>query len=278
LTRKKIDITKIVLVLFGIIVVTWSLSPIVWIFLTGLKENKEIYVWPPTWLPSAPTLRNFIDVFVQRPFPYYFRNSAIVAISTVIISCGLSILAGYGFSKFRFKGSALCFILVLLSRTVPPPSLLIPFYVIGRYFRIINTHFILVMSYVYISLPLNIWIVKGFFDSFPDELIDAAEVDGCSRVRALGKIVLPNLLPAFVAIAIITFLLGWNELLYGVVFTTTPAARTISPGLTDFFGDFHIFWGQLSAAAFLSMIPVIIFTILFSKYMIKGLVAGAIKG
>jgi len=276
--RKKIDIVKIVVVFFAIFVVIWSLFPIIWIFLTGLKENREIYVWPPKWLPSTPTIRNIIAVFVERPFSYYFRNSAIVATFTVIISCGLSILAGYGFSKFKFKGSVFCFLLVLLSRTVPPPSLLIPFYAIGKHFGIINTHLILIMAYVYISLPLNIWIVKGFFDSFPDELIDAAEMDGCSRIGALGKIILPNLLPAFVAIGIITFVLGWNELLYGVIFTTTPTARTISPGLTDFFGDFHIFWGQLSAAAFLSMIPVIIFTILFSKYMIKGLIAGAIKG
>jgi len=276
--RTRINILKILIIFFGIIVIVWSLSPIIWVFLTGIKEEKELYRWPPTWLPLSPTIKNFITVFTERPFVYYFRNSFIVATSTVVISCGLAILGGYGFSKFRFKGNIFFLMFLILSRAIPPPSLLIPFYIIGMALRIINTHFILIMAYVYISLPINIWIVKGFFDSFPSELIDAAEVDGCSRIGALGRIVLPGLLPAFGAIAVITFVVGWNELLYGIVFTTTPAAKTIAPGLTDFFGDLHIYWGQLSAAAFVSMVPAIFFAILFTKYMVKGLVAGAIKG
>ncbi len=276
--RKKLKLTRILGVLFALLVVFWSVAPIIWIFMTGIKDPDEVYQMPPTIWPETATFENIKAVFQERPFAAYIRNSAIVALSTVLISSFLGITAGYGFSKFRFGGKALLLGLILLTRTIPPPSLLVPFYTIAKYFGLINTHFVLIMCYVYIALPLNIWIIRGFFDSFPNELIDAAEIDGCSRIGALCTVVVPNILPAAIAIAIISFMLAWNELLYGVVFTTTPYARTLSPGITDFFGDFHIFWSHLSAAAFIAIIPAILFTLLFSRHMVSGLVEGAVKG
>jgi len=217
-------------------------------------------------------------IFSERPFSYYLRNSAIVAISTVLLSTTLATLAGYGFAKFQFRGKGIWLILILLTRTVPPASLLVPFYIMGRALGIINTHIILIAGYVYLTLPLNIWIIIGFFQQFPNELIDAAEIDGCSRVAALFRVVLPSLLPALTAVGIITFMLAWNELLYGVVLINTKVAKTLSPGLTDFFGDFHIFWNQLASAAIVAILPAIAFTVFFSRYLVAGLVRGAIKG
>lgn len=270
--------SNLVLLLILIFIVLWSIGPIYWIFTTGLKNSEEVYWYPPSLFPTKPTLEGLNYIFTERPFSYYLRNSTIVAITTVLLSTTLATLAGYGFAKFQFRGKGIWLILILLTRTVPPASLLVPFYIMGRALGIINTHIILIAGYVYLTLPLNIWIIIGFFQQFPNELIDAAEIDGCSRVAALFRVVLPSLLPALTAVGIITFMLAWNELLYGVVLINTKAAKTLSPGLTDFFGDFHIFWNQLASAAIVAILPAIAFTVFFSRYLVAGLVRGAIKG
>ena len=267
-----------VITLLILMIVLWSIGPIYWIFITGLKNLEEVYRYPPALFPRHFSLENLRAIFTERPFGYYLRNSAIVAVLTVLLSTTLATLAGYGFAKFKFRGKGLWLMVILLTRTVPPASLIVPFYYIGRTLGLINTHAILIIGYVYLTLPLNIWILIGFFEQFPEELIDAAEIDGCSRVTALFRVVMPSLLPALTAIGIITFMLAWNELLYGLVLINTKVAKTLSPGLTDFFGDFHIFWNQLSAAAIISILPAIVFTVFLSRYLISGLVRGAVKG
>jgi len=260
------------------LIIVWSIGPIYWIVITGLKNTKEVYMYPPTLFPRDPTLENFVTIFTERPFAFYLRNSTIVSSITVTISTFFAILAGYAFAKMNIKGKSIWLLVILLTRAVPPASLLVPFYLVGKSFNLINTLVILILGYIYLTLPLNIWIIIGFFEQFPDELIDAAEIDGCTRTSALFHVVIPSLLPALTAVGIITFMLSWNELLYGVVFTNTKAAKTLSPGLTDFFGDFHIFWNQLAAASIIAILPAVIFTAFFSRYLISGLIRGAIKG
>jgi multiple sugar transport system permease protein len=260
------------------LIIVWSIGPIYWIVITGLKNTKEVYLYPPTLFPRDPTLENFVTIFTERPFAFYLRNSVIVSSITVTISTFFAILAGYAFAKMNIKGKSIWLLVILLTRAVPPASLLVPFYLMGKSFNLINTLVILILGYIYLTLPLNIWVIIGFFEQFPDELIDAAEIDGCTRTSALFHVVMPSLLPALTAVGIITFMLSWNELLYGVVFTNTKAAKTLSPGLTDFFGDFHIFWNQLASASIIAILPAVVFTAFFSRYLVSGLIRGAIKG
>lgn len=271
-------IHRLILLFTISLIIVWSIGPIYWIVITGLKNTKEVYMSPPTLFPRDLTLKNFVTIFTERPFAFYLRNSVIVASTTVIISTFCAILAGYAFAKMNIKGKSIWLLVIILTRAVPPASLLVPFYVMGRAFNLINTLFILMLGYIYLTLPLNIWIITSFFEQFPDELIDAAEIDGCTRTSALFRVVMPSLLPALTAVGIITFMLSWNELLYGVVFTNTKAAKTLSPGLTDFFGDFHIFWNQLASASIIAILPAVVFTVFFSRYLISGLIRGAIKG
>lgn len=271
-------IHRLILLFTISLIIAWSIGPIYWIVITGLKNTKEVYMSPPTLFPRDLTLKNFVTIFTERPFAFYLRNSVIVASTTVIISTFCAILAGYAFAKMNIKGKSIWLLVIILTRAVPPASLLVPFYVMGRAFNLINTLFILMLGYIYLTLPLNIWIITSFFEQFPDELIDAAEIDGCTRTSALFRVVMPSLLPALTAVGIITFMLSWNELLYGVVFTNTKAAKTLSPGLTDFFGDFHIFWNQLASASIIAILPAVVFTVFFSRYLISGLIRGAIKG
>lgn len=271
-------IHRLILLFTITLIIVWSIGPIYWIVITGLKNTKEVYMSPPTLFPRDLTLKNFVTIFTERPFAFYLRNSVIVASTTVIISTFFAILAGYAFAKMNIKGKSIWLLVIILTRAVPPASLLVPFYVMGRAFNLINTLVILMLGYIYLTLPLNIWIITSFFEQFPDELIDAAEIDGCTRTSALFRVVMPSLLPALTAVGIITFMLSWNELLYGVVFTNTKAAKTLSPGLTDFFGDFHIFWNQLASASIIAILPAVVFTVFFSRYLISGLIRGAIKG
>lgn len=271
-------IHRLILLFTISLIIVWSIGPIYWIVITGLKNTKEVYMSPPTLFPRDLTLKNFVTIFTERPFAFYLRNSVIVASTTVIISTFFAILAGYAFAKMNIKGKSIWLLVIILTRAVPPASLLVPFYVMGRAFNLINTLVILMLGYIYLTLPLNIWIITSFFEQFPDELIDAAEIDGCTRTSALFRVVMPSLLPALTAVGIITFMLSWNELLYGVVFTNTKAAKTLSPGLTDFFGDFHIFWNQLASASIIAILPAVVFTAFFSRYLISGLIRGAIKG
>lgn len=271
-------IHRLILLFTISLIIVWSIGPIYWIVITGLKNTKEVYMSPPTLFPRDLTLKNFVTIFTERPFAFYLRNSVIVASTTVIISTFFAILAGYAFAKMNIKGKSIWLLVIILTRAVPPASLLVPFYVMGRAFNLINTLVILMLGYIYLTLPLNIWIITSFFEQFPDELIDAAEIDGCTRTSALFRVVMPSLLPALTAVGIITFMLSWNELLYGVVFTNTKAAKTLSPGLTDFFGDFHIFWNQLASASIIAILPAVVFTVFFSRYLISGLIRGAIKG
>ena len=271
-------IHRLILLFTISLIIVWSIGPIYWIVITGLKNTKEVYMSPPTLFPRDLTLKNFVTIFTERPFAFYLRNSVIVASTTVIISTFFAILAGYAFAKMNIKGKSIWLLVIILTRAVPPASLLVPFYVMGRAFNLINTLVILMLGYIYLTLPLNIWIITSFFEQFPDELIDAAEIDGCTRTSALFRVVMPSLLPALTAVGIITFMLSWNELLYGVVFTNTKAAKTLSPGLTDFFGDFHIFWNQLASASIIAILPAVVFTVFFSRYLVSGLIRGAIKG
>lgn len=271
-------IHRLILLFVITLIIVWSIGPIYWIVITGLKNTKEVYMSPPTLFPRDLTLKNFVTIFTERPFAFYLRNSVIVASITVIISTFFATLAGYAFAKMNIKGKSIWLLVILLTRAVPPASLLVPFYVMGRAFNLINTLVILMLGYIYLTLPLNIWIIIGFFEQFPDELIDAAEIDGCTRTSALFRVVMPSLLPALTAVGIITFMLSWNELLYGVVLTNTKAAKTLSPGLTDFFGDFHIFWNQLASASIIAILPAVVFTVFFSRYLVSGLIRGAIKG
>ncbi len=271
-------IHRLILLFVITLIIVWSIGPIYWIVITGLKNTKEVYMYPPTLFPGDSTLKNFVAIFTERPFAFYLRNSVIVASITVIVSTFFATLAGYAFAKMNIKGKSIWLLVILLTRAVPPASLLVPFYVMGRSFNLINTHVILILGYIYLTLPLNIWIIIGFFEQFPDELIDAAEIDGCTRTSALFRVVMPSLLPALTAVGIITFMLSWNELLYGVVLTNTKAAKTLSPGLTDFFGDFHIFWNQLASASIIAILPAVVFTVFFSRYLVSGLIRGAIKG
>lgn len=254
--------------------------PVYFTAITALKSEKEIYSSDITWLPHQPTLDNFRKVLAveeERNFTIYIINSlGIAGVSTLIVIV-FGTLGGYAFSKYRFRGSDLLLLVILVIRVIPPVTLLTPLYKLATWLGIYDTWTILIWANVYLFLPFTIWLLKAFFDNVPSELPEAAKIDGCSNYGAFRRVVVPTILPGVAAGAILTFLYSWNHFIFALALTSTPKAKTIPVGLYDFVGDFYIDWGSMCAAALISTIPAIIFIILFQKYIVSGLLTGAIK-
>ncbi|MCD6318441.1 carbohydrate ABC transporter permease, partial [Candidatus Aerophobetes bacterium] len=208
-----------------------------------------------------------------------FRNSLIVALSTTGVGVGFGIFGAYGFSKFSFKFKKLIFVLLLTSLMFPWALNLLTIYISYVKWGIINTYFGLVLAYQAIVLPVDIWLIKGYFDTIPTAITDSALLDGCSRVGVLFRILVPLSLPGIFSTAIFSFITGWNEFLFALTLTNTKFTRTLPPGLYTHYMTFvRIGWNGLMAASLIATVPTLLLFLLFQKYFIKGLSAGAIKG
>ena len=253
------------------------LFPIFWTFITSLKSLETIFGNPLSLKPSY-FLHNYFRVFGERPFLLYARNSILVTIPTVIIVITLGSLGAYCFSRFDFKGKKVFFILVIATRLFPPISLLVPWYMLGDTFNLLDTHLILILTSVYLDLPIAIWLLTGFFDDLPRDFDEAGLIDGCSRITVFFYILVPCIAPAIAAVSIMVFLFSWNEFLLPALTTFTTAARTLPVGVVEFVADAFVEWNLLCAGAIITSLPALLFVILFQKYIVRGLIAGGVKG
>lgn len=260
--------------------IIFSQIPIYFTAVTAFKTEKEIYRSDISWWPENPTLENFQGIMAveeERNFSVYILNSlGIAGIATVVVII-FGTLAGYAFSKYKFPGSAALLLLILVIRVIPPVTLLTPLYKLATWLGIYDTWIILIWADIYLFLPFTIWLLKAFFDNVPSELPEAAKIDGCTNYGAFRRVVLPTIFPGVSAAAILTFLYSWNHFLFALALTSTSRAKTIPVGLYDFVGDFYIDWGSMCAAALVATIPAILFIVFFQKYIVSGLLAGAIK-
>jgi len=273
---KKIDWAKIGIYAFLILFIVFSLFPLFWMLDTSFKSDEEVFKMPPVWFPTI-KLENYRIFLLQRPFPKYTLNSLIVSLSVAALCIGLGTPAAYGFSRFKFRGNKLMFGTILASRLVPPISFIVPFTIIFSWLRMTDTLPALVIVYIFFNLPFVIWILSGFFESIPQELDDAARIDGCSNIAAFGKVILPMARPGVIAGTILAFLMCWNEFMFALVLTRLNA-KTLPIGLYDFFADGFVRWNWLAAATIYTLIPAMIFVLFFQKHLIKGILAGAVKG
>lgn len=262
--------------IFCLIMASFMISPIILMTFNAFKSSAETYIWPPTIFPRNPSLDALIRV-LNSPIPVNMRNSVIIALSTTAIVLMISIPSAYGLSKYPFKGHKILLLNFLGSRIIPPLSLLIPFFIMFSNLRLLNTLIALIIVNVYMSFPLVTWILKGFFDEFPQELIDAAIIDGCSRFGALLRVVIPVSAPAIAAAGIITFLWTWNEFIYAIILTLSKDVYPMTVGIFYFVGDVVIEWNSLCAVAVFTSLPAIIFFVVFQKQIVEGLAKGAIK-
>ncbi len=261
----------------AIILLSLMMIPVYWTVVTAFKPDIETYVFPPVYFPANPTFSPFELLFESYPFGDYLQNSIIVAGVTTIVVTFTGMLAAYGISQYPFKWGNATIIVLLVTRIIPPLSLLLPFYLLVSWLGLVDNLLSMIIANIYLTYPFAVLIMKSFFDAFPRELIDSAIVDGCSRTGALLRIVLPVGAPGIASAAIITFLWTWNEFVYAFVFTSTSKAQPLTVGCFDAIGDVFINWNQMCAGALIAALPGIVFVFIAQKYLIRGLTAGAMK-
>ena len=262
---------------FLIVVSILVLVPIYWILATSIKPTSEILVTPTNLLTAAPTLDHYA-VALAGDFRKFLLNSLIAASGATAIGFALSVPAAWGFAKFAYPGSSGLLSFIVVTRVFPPIALALPFFLQFRAFGLVDTPLGLVIGDVPIVLPLMIWILTGFFRDFPDELVEAARIDGLGIVGTLLRIVLPLSLPALGVAVLFGFLVAWNEFIIALTLTRTPASQTMPVGISTLITQFQILWGEMMAVAAIYLLPVLAVTILSQRGLVSGLMSGATKG
>ena len=263
--------------LFLAVVCLLVLVPIFWILSTSLKPTAEILVTPTTLLPARPTLAHY-GVALSGDFRSYLRNSLVAAGGATALGALLAVPAAWGFAKFPYPGSGALLAFTVVTRVFPPIALALPFFLQFRAIGLIDTPLGLIVGYLPIVLPLMIWILTGFFRDFPDELVDAARVDGLGTLGTLLRVVLPLSLPGLGVAVLFGFLVAWNEFVIALTLTRTPAAQTMPVGISTLITQFQVLWGEMMAVAAIYLLPVLAVTLLMQQGLVKGLMTGAMKG
>ena len=253
------------------------LVPYFWMFSVSIKPGNEPFAIPVRMWPKHPTTQIYENAFYPE-FRRYFVNSFVVSVLTMIASISVGLLAAYSFGRFRFRGAKPILILIILAQMFPVATMIIPLYKLMNHFNLINTYPALVLAYITLTLPVSIWMLRGFIQSIPADLEEAAMVDGCTRLQAFWRLVVPLARPGIAATAVWIAVVTWQEFLFALAFTTTVDMRTISVGMADFQGQYGIRYGELMASSVMVSMPIIVLFFFLQRYFVAGLTAGATKG
>ncbi|MEM3384214.1 MAG: carbohydrate ABC transporter permease [Nitrososphaeria archaeon] len=253
------------------------LFPIVIIFFSSLKPEEEIYSVPPRLLPNILTLEHYLNLFTLFNFKEFSINSLIIASFTALFSTLFGTLSAYGFSRFKFKFADKILFFIMIIRTFTPVALLFPLYLVIRSFGLLDTTLAIVLGVTSLQIPFTIWFMKTFFDEFPKSIEEAAMLDGVSDLGVLWKIVIPLSRPAIAVSIIFAFLAGWGDFIFSLSFSQTPRSMPLTIGIANMLTGYKIYWGELMAGGTYMMLIPLIIVIFFQKYLVKGLIAGAIK-
>ena len=255
-----------------------SLFPFAWMALSSVKELRELYTVPPTWIPQAPTLANYKKVVFASTIPRYFLNSAIIALGSTMIALVFAVPAAYGFARFRFGGRRFCQACILAGQMLPTAAIIVPLFIVLRVLGLLNTYAGLILVYLILTLPLSIWMLISYFRAIPFDVEEAAVVDGASRLGVLLRITFPLSLPGVVAVFIYSFITAWNEFIFALCFALDSRVRTLPIGLAEFSTEFNTDWGAVMAASMVMTVPVLIMFFAMQRLFISGLMSGATQG
>lgn len=261
----------VVLVIFAV----YLLFPVIWLVITSFKPRGEIYV--PA-LPSKWVMDSYQELLTTFSFGTYFMNSVIVAGITTLLVCLIAIPAAYGFANYSFPGSGRVFSACTFLRMFPFITLLIPLYIYISRLELMNTKTALVIANTTFNLPMSMWIMEACFSGMPGELIEAASIDGSSRMHTFLRIILPISTPSIATTVILTFMNAWNEFMFAFISSTSESAKVITVGMTMLTQEKGVRWDLMTAAGSLYIIPMLIIVILFQKSIVRGMTIGAVKG
>lgn len=267
-------VTYIALILASLI----SMFPVLWAITTALKTDGEVNSFPPTLLPGKLNLGNFSAVIFQSDFPKYLLNSVIVTVICILVATLIAAHAAYALTNFRIRYKKQMMFIILMTSMVPPVAMLVPLYMLSVKLRLYDTRFLLILIYTAWRVPVLAWILRGFFEKLPKELMEAGIIDGCSQAMVFYRIILPISKPGIVSAALLSAVYVWNDFLVSSTFTTKNELRMLSIGLYNYISQYGIQWGKLMAAVTISIVPIVILFVLLQRHFVEGMAAGAVKG
>lgn len=250
-------------------------APIVWLAITAVRQPSELFSFA---LFFSPTLENFASVLRSYNMGQFFANSVLIATVVTVVNIIVGGLAAYAFARFKFRFSNILFVSILCVRMIPSVSLIVPLYLMFASGGLLNTLGAVMITEIAFALPLSVWIMEGFFRALPRELEEAAVIDGCSRLGALIRIVVPLAMPGISVTAIFAFLSSWYSFLVPLVIISSQDKQTLPLALSQMNLLYGIRWDQMSAASIMYIVPTVIIAIVFQKYIVSGLTMGGVKG
>lgn len=256
----------------------FAFGPVYWLVVTAFTPNDDVFRFPPRLWPEHFTLEHFANLTDNAVLGRYLVNSLIVSTLTAVLTVLVSAYTAYSFSKFRYRGRRSLMSLILASQMFPQALLLITLYLVFSAYGLLNSYLALILSFTTFTLPLCVWMLKGFFDTIPNELLEAAKVDGAGQGAVIHRILLPVSLPGLVATGLFAFIRGWNDFIFALTLAG-PAKQTLPPGLVNtYLGEFQAAWPDLMAASLVVSLPVVIGFVVLQRYLVAGLTSGAVKG
>jgi multiple sugar transport system permease protein len=264
--------------LAGAIVVVNGFFPALWILLTSLKTDTELVSKPITWWPADATIGNYVQAFTDQPLLRYLGNSFVVALLSTICSLVVSACAAYAIARLNLKHRQLILTAIVASSMFPLVTLLVPIFETLRALGLLNSYIALVLPYIVLNLPVCTLVLVSFFQSIPRDLENAAMIDGCTRVGALVRVVVPLAAPGVFTAAILAFVNAWDEFLLALSLNANPAMRTLPVGITLYQGEFSFPWPIISAALIVAIVPIAVLIALFQERVVGGLTQGGLKG
>ena len=276
---------KVLIYILVIIIFIFTVAPFTWLIITSISARKELFSIPPHWIPHSPNLKAYKAIIfggartmrAARYFKSSLLNSLIVA-SCVTLSCLIiGSTASYSFTRLKFPGRQPLLLLILTTQMIPAVAIVIPLYVVMMKLHLLDTHLGLIIAYSSFILPLVVWVMMGYFQAIPLDIEDAARIDGCSRIGALARIVLPLAAPGLAATGVFTFIIAWNEFFLALIFTAITA-KTLPVLVSEFSTKFGADYVMMGAGGVLASLPPVALALIFQKFIIKGLTGGAVKG
>jgi multiple sugar transport system permease protein len=260
-----------------LLIVIFALAPFAWMILTSLTPSDRLAATGVSLSPSGWGLDNYVRLFEQTSFLGNMGHSLIIAIGTVVVGLGVSVTAAYAFSRFRFAGRKAIILQFLLVNMFPVVLLILPLFVLMRRLGLLDTHFSLILANATVAIPFAVWVLTSYVGAIPRSLDEAAMIDGCSRLTALRRVVLPLAMPGIISTGIYIFITAWNEYLYALTLGGKNV-RTVTVAIQTLIGEYQIEWGLLAAGGVIGALPATLLFLLVQRRLIGGLTQGAVKG
>ena len=277
-TRKSIALHSAAVVV-GLIMIL----PFAYMIVASVSPQRNLISRPPQWIPDSLYLDRYHDIFfgdggTGETFRAAAINSTIVAVATVAIAISVAIFGAYAFARLEFRFRRTTLMLFLATYMLPPIALLIPLYLILNSLSLLDSRVGLILVDCSLVIPFTLWILSNYFGTIPRDLEDAARIDGCSRVGALFRVILPTARPGIFAALMFAFLLAWDEFMYALIFTSSNASKTLPVAISEFAGRYTTDFGLVAAGGVLAALPPVAVAVIFQRYVVSGLAAGAMKG